>query len=122
MNQRAAVIAVVDDDPQVLESLQELLESAGFAPRTFSSAAALLAAGLTEVDILITDIGMPDMDGFELQACVEENYPHIPTFLISGRHEKSDRKSSRHDMRILRKPFDGHALLEAIRRALATHS
>ncbi len=121
MNQRAAVIAVVDDDPQVLESLQELLESAGFTPRTFSSAAALLAAGLAEVDVLITDIGMPDMDGFELQACVEETHPHISTFLISGRHEKSDRKSSRTD-KILRKPFDGHALLESIRRALATHS
>ncbi|CUX52057.1 FixJ family two-component response regulator [Agrobacterium tumefaciens] len=119
MSPGAPVIAVVDDDPQVLESLQELLESAEFIPRTFSSGAALLAAGLAEVDVLITDIGLPDMDGFELQSCVEDHYPHVPVFLISGRHEKSDRKSLQPERHILRKPFDGNALLEAIRQALA---
>ena len=119
MKPGAAVIAVVDDDPQVLESLQELLESAEFIPRTFSSGAALLVEGMADIDVLITDIGLQDMDGFELQACVEGHYPHIPVFLISGRHEKLYRESFGPERPVLRKPFDGNALLEAIRQALA---
>lgn len=74
---------------------------------------------MADIDVLITDIGLQDMDGFELQACVEGHYPHIPVFLISGRHEKLYRESFGSERPVLRKPFDGNALLEAIRQALA---
>ena len=42
MSERRRMIAVVDDDPRVLESLEELFESAGYTVRTFSSARALI--------------------------------------------------------------------------------
>src|SRR5262245_7374194 len=62
-----SLIAVVDDDRTVLESLEMLLESAHYTARVFDSAAALLESGcLAEIDCLISDIAMPSMGGFEL--------------------------------------------------------
>ena len=64
---RRSVIAAVDDDQRILRSLELLLESADYDVRLFSSATALLeSGGLREIDCLISDIGMPVMDGFEL--------------------------------------------------------
>ena len=75
MHNEKPIIAVVDDDPRLLESLEELLDSAGFATRSFSSASDLLDQGLSDVDILITDIGMPGMNGFELRDLVKASRP-----------------------------------------------
>src|SRR3546814_7076383 len=56
MKENKCLVAIVDDDPRLLESLEELLESAGYSACSFSSASALLAKGLSDVDLLITDI------------------------------------------------------------------
>lgn len=113
-----SVVAVVDDDPRVLESLEELLESAGHAARTFSSARNLLnSTALAEIDCLITDIGMPGMDGFELQRVMSEKRPELPVILITGRHEIAELSQAKHN-RFFRKPFDTRALLAAIGDAL----
>ena len=90
MNNRRPLVAIVDDDPRLLESLEDLLESAGFAARSFPSAGALLRRGLSDVDLLITDIGMPGTNGFELRDLVKEARPELPVFLITGRHEIAD--------------------------------
>lgn len=110
------VVAIVDDDPRLLESMEDLLESAGYAAYSFSSAGALLANGLWGVDVLISDIGMPDMDGFELCNLVKEARPDLPVFLITGRHEKADR--GRGNNLFFRKPFDARVLLTAVEDAL----
>jgi FixJ family two-component response regulator len=112
------VIAIVDDDLRVLASLVELLESAGYETRSFVSGEALLAAGLNGVDVLITDVGMPGADGFELRDLVRRANPELPVFLITGRHEIADQDRARGIGAFLRKPFDGHALLVALRAAL----
>jgi FixJ family two-component response regulator len=114
------MIAVVDDDPRLLESLQELFESAGYVARTFSSAKALTDAGLSGIDCLITDIGMPAMDGFELHDVVKKERPGLPVFLITGRHEIGDRQraSAKDISGFFRKPFDGPTLLAAVGNAL----
>jgi FixJ family two-component response regulator len=60
---RRLVIAVVDDDRSVLESLEMLLASAEYDVRSCSAATALLESGtLREIDCLISDVGMPVMD------------------------------------------------------------
>jgi FixJ family two-component response regulator len=112
------VVAIVDDDPRVLASLVELLESAGYEIRSFISGEALLASGLKGVDVLITDIGMPGPDGFELRDLARRENPQLPVFLITGRHEITDRDRASGIGGFLRKPFDGHALLAAVRDAL----
>ncbi|MFB9947616.1 response regulator [Rhizobium puerariae] len=113
------VVAIVDDDPRVLASLVELLESAGYGTRSFLSGEALLALGLEGVDVLITDIGMPGANGFELRELVRQTNPELPVFLVTGRHEIADQDRARGIGGFLRKPFDGHALLAAVRDALS---
>lgn len=112
------VIAVVDDDPRILESLQDLLESAGYRVLLHSSAASLLASDLSRIACVITDVGLPTTDGFALRDRVLQRRPELPVFLISGRR---DLASGSHP-RFFRKPFDGPALLVAIETALPLSS
>jgi FixJ family two-component response regulator len=122
VSERNRMIAVVDDDPRVLESLENLFESAGYVARMFSSAKALIDAGLSDIDCVITDIGMPAIDGFALHDLVKTARPDLPVFLITGRHEIGDQqRASAKDIRgFFRKPFDGPALLAAVDEALRT--
>ena len=118
------VIAVVDDDPRVLESLENLFESAGYTVATFSSGQSLLTSGLSNINCLITDIGMPGMDGFELLDIVKKTRPKLPVFLLSGRHEIGDqhRATGKDIGGFFMKPFGGQDLLAAIDQTLAdTH-
>ena len=108
------VVAVVDDDPRLLESLEELLESAGYVARSFSSARQLLISGLSGLDVLITDIGMLGMNGFELRDLVKRTRPELPVFLITGRHEIADQSRAQGISGFFRKPFDAQALLAAV--------
>jgi len=111
------VVAVVDDDPRLLESMEDLLESAGYTARTFSSAASLIGR-LAGIEVLITDIGMPGMNGFELRDLVRETRPNLPIFLITGRHEIVDQDRAKGVSGFFRKPFDAQALLGAVSEAL----
>lgn len=118
MHRRRPAIAVVDDDPRVTESLEDLLESAGYAVCCFSSAEAFLACDLSDVDVLITDIGLPNVDGLELRNIVMRLRPSLSVFLITGRHEIADQTRARGITGFFRKPFDGKALLSAISEAI----
>jgi FixJ family two-component response regulator len=113
------VVAVVDDDPRILESLENLLESAGYMACSFSSAKLLLINGLAGLDLIITDIGMSGMDGFELRDMVKKARPDLPVFLITGRHEIADQDRAQGASGFFRKPFDSQALLAAIGGALS---
>jgi FixJ family two-component response regulator len=117
---RRPIIAVVDDDPRVLESLENLFESAGYIVRTFPSGASLLTAGLSSIDCLTADIGMPGMDGFELLDIVKKVRPKLPVLLLTGRHEIGDQhRVTRNNISgFFRKPFSGQDLLAAIDQAL----
>jgi DNA-binding response OmpR family regulator len=116
------VVAVVDDDHRTLESLADLLEAAGYDVRLYTSGKMLWTrGGLSDIDCLISDIGMPDMDGFELRRLALSERPELPVILITGRPELRAQDSSNieHD-RYFEKPFDGRQLLAAIRAALGT--
>jgi FixJ family two-component response regulator len=118
VSKKRPVVAIVDDDPRVLESVEDLLESAGYAACSFSSAESMLMSGLSGLDVLITDIGMPGMDGFELRDLAKKARPELPVFLITGRHEITDQDRAQGISGFFRKPFDAPALLEAVGEAL----
>jgi FixJ family two-component response regulator len=118
VSNQSPVVAIVDDDPRLLESLQDLLESAGYAARSFSSVESLLASGLSGVDVIIADIGMPGTDGFELRDLVKRVRPELPVFLVTGRHEIADQNRAQGVSGFFRKPFDAPALLAAVDNAL----
>ena len=114
-------IAVVDDEPRILESLKNLLESADYAVRSFASAAALLESDcLAEIDCLISDIDMPVMDGFELLRVAHTARPELPVILITGHPEMLNRLPAigPGHYRFFKKPFDGQELLTTVSDAL----
>jgi FixJ family two-component response regulator len=111
------IVAMVDDDRRILESLESLLESAGHRARLFESAAGLLASGaLAEIDCLISDIDLPSIDGFELARRVHAARPDLPVILITGHPELADRlpPTGPGYCRLFMKPFDGQQLLAAV--------
>lgn len=124
MSARTHTIAVVDDDERGQQSLENLLQSAGYEVRLFGSPAALLDRDLFEFDCLITDIGMPGMDGFQLRDAVKVVRPDLPVFLVTGRHEIGDqqRALSADIAGFFCKPFDGRALLVAVAGILSHRS
>lgn len=113
-------MAVVDDDPLILESLQDLLESAGHVVRPFSSAEALLQSdALQGVHCLISDIAMPGMDGMQLRTSVAVSHPGLPVILMTGRHELAEQqRAAAPRSYVFVKPFDADALLAAVASAL----
>lgn len=120
MNERKRTVALIDDDPRVLDSLENLFESAGYEIRKFSSANSLIDAEWSDVDCLITDIGMPSLDGFALHDLVKKTRPDLPVFLITGRDIGGDQERALVSgvSGFFRKPFDGPALLGAVDDAL----
>jgi FixJ family two-component response regulator len=114
------MVAVVDDDHRTLESLADLLEAEGYDVRPYSAATMVSTrGGLNEIDCLISDIGMPDMNGVELRRLAVSERPELPVILITGRPELRAQYSSIIEPgRYFEKPFDGQQLLAAIRAAL----
>jgi FixJ family two-component response regulator len=112
------VVAVVDDDPRILESLRELLEPAGYDVRVHASASSLLANDIVSVDCIITDVGMPAIDGFELRRRAKQLRPDLPVFLISGRSDFTEPPTASEPASVFPKPFHGPTLLTAIANAV----
>src|SRR5580765_7905823 len=118
---RRSVVAVVDDDPGMLQSIESLLNSADYEARLFSPATALLESDdFPDIDCLISDVAMPVMDGVELARAVQAARPALPVILVTGRPDLLHR--SRLDQlgqhRVFKKPFDGQELLTAVARML----
>ena len=115
------VVAVVDDDPGILRSLASLLESADYRVRLFASGAALLDSScLAEIDVLVSDIDMPGVDGFELLRQLHAARPDLPVVLITGYPETIKRLPAQQagNPRVFTKPFRGPELLAAISEAV----
>jgi FixJ family two-component response regulator len=115
------VVVGVDDDFRVRESIESLLESAGYATRVFASAEEFLQSGtLAAATCLVTDVRMREMDGIELQRRIRLEHPKLPVIFISAHHDEKTRRRALDDGAVgfLYKPFDGVALLEAIKVAL----
>jgi FixJ family two-component response regulator len=115
------IVAVVDDDSAVLDSVQDLLESGGFSVRSFLSAEEFLQGdALQLIGCLISDIQLPGMDGWALEAVVKDRRPLLPTILITAHGDLDQLRSVEGEHRAARlafmKPFDGRQLLEAVER------
>jgi FixJ family two-component response regulator len=116
------IVAIVDDDPRIRESLESLLESAGLRTRVFSLAEDFLhGALLAETSCLITDVRMPKMDGLELQRRVRLERPELPVIFITAHHEEriEQRAFAQGATLFVRKPFDADELLRAIKSTVS---
>jgi FixJ family two-component response regulator len=114
-------VIVVDDDPQIRESLESLLKSAEFGAVAFPSAAdALESAILAEASCVVTDVRMPGMNGLELQRRIKRDYPKLPIILITAHRDEEVRQSALSEgaVDLLLKPFDPNDLLRSIQVAI----
>jgi two-component system, LuxR family, response regulator FixJ len=115
------VIAIIDDDEAMQESLRDLLESAGLVARCFGSAEEFLASGLQrQAGCLITDMLMPKMSGLQLQARLKDEECDIPIIFITAYGDVGMRIQAMREgaVEFLAKPFDHQRLLNTVRGAL----
>src|SRR5262245_14882959 len=120
MPQSHVVIAAVDDDRRVRQSVQSVLESAGYEAVTFESAEAFLKSGtLACVTCVIADVRLPGMDGTELQRRIRRERRQLPVMLTTAHDDDDVRRQALRDgaVAFLVKPFDGGDLLTHIARA-----
>lgn len=88
-------ILIVDDDELVLIALKELLKAENFIVQTFSRGSeALKKLDQEEFDLLILDIIMPEMDGFELcrQIRGKGSHKEKPIIFLTAKNEEEDKK------------------------------
>lgn len=105
-------VLLIDDDPAVCRSLSRLLRSCGFQVLSASSgrqALGLVAAYGDQISIVLSDVQMPGLDGFQLSTQLSESYPVI---LMSG--ALAPQLSG-----VLAKPFMPAELLSRINTALS---
>ena len=122
MPESKPIVFVVDDDLSVREALQSLVGSAGFNVEAFASAQDFLARRRPEgPSCLVLDVGLPDLNGLDLQKRMAEANREIPIVFITGRGDvpTSVRAMKAGAIEFLIKPFSDGDLLDAIQQAIA---
>jgi len=114
------VIALVDDDRNILTSLEMALEAEGFTVRTFTDGSeALKALEREPADLAVLDIKMPRMDGFELLGHLRQRTA-MPVIFLTSKDDESDEllglRMGADDY--VKKPFSQRLLIERIRALL----
>jgi FixJ family two-component response regulator len=122
LDRTSKLIAIIDDDESMQDSLRDLMEAAGLVARCFGSAEEFLESDLhTRAACLILDIHMPKMSGLQLQAELKEEDSNIPIIFITAHGDARMRIRAMREgaVEFLAKPFDHHLLLKRVRAALA---
>jgi two-component system response regulator FixJ len=116
------LVAVVDDDDAVRDSLQFLLETAGFSVTTYHSAPQFLNdAKPGDLSCLVVDQHMPEQTGLQLIARLRDRGMMLPTVLITG-YLSPDLERRARELGVaivLEKPLDDDLLLDFIERSRA---
>jgi FixJ family two-component response regulator len=119
--QTSKLIAIIDDDESMQDSLRDLFESTGLVARCFGSAEEFLESGLhCEAGCLIAEIQMPGMSGLELQARLKEEQCNIPIIFITSNGGARMRIQAMREgaVEFLATPLDYQLLLKTARAAL----
>ena len=117
-------ILVVDDDQTLLKGMLQTIGKMSPTYNLFSAGNGVQALEVLEkhaICMLVTDLRMPEMDGFELLMQVIKNYPDIPVIITTG-HRISEEQETAFEQgafEVLFKPFPMEKLREAIKRGIA---
>jgi two-component system response regulator FixJ len=120
-DQTSKMIAIVDDNESMQDSLRDLIESGGFEAQCFESAKAFLESDLhRRAACLIVDIRMPKMSGLELQARLKQEECNVPIIFITAFDDAELRAQAIKEgaIEFLAKPFDHQLLLKMLRCTL----
>lgn len=116
-------ILIVDDDINILELLQRHLHSLSY--HTYKAVSVKEAVAIlrdTEIDLLITDLKMPEVDGFQLIQFASEHYPNMPKLVVTGYPSVQDALSAIKSGAVdyLVKPFTMEELKQGVLKSLST--
>ncbi|MGQ0660921.1 ATP-binding protein [Sphingosinicella sp.] len=119
---RAVRILVVEDDPRVARATSGALEELGHRAVNAASgeeALALLDGPASDVDLVVTDVMMPEMTGAELAAAIRRRGLNVPILFVTGYVGEAGDADNLAEGDLLRKPFTVAALAEAVENTLA---
>ncbi len=117
-------ILVVDDEPMALKLVQSVLAKRGFDVLTSTSpleALRIFEAKKDDIDLLISDIVMPEMDGTKLASRLVQMNPELPVLFMSGfvtEHEVAQ-AGELEQFAFIRKPFRPQTLVQAVQKMLS---
>src|SRR6185436_14472578 len=109
-------ILLVDDDPFFRSAIKRILQKEGFEiieAGDGTEAYNIVKELDASIDLLLTDVSMPGMDGVQLSQLVTNLYPNMPVLLMTG--NPLDLPKARTGYVVLHKPIRRHTLVEAIR-------
>ncbi len=116
----APLILLVDDDPDIRESLTDLLEYHGYRVDSVSTGAqAIEKAKVDRFSAVILDLGLPDADGIAVLRVLQERVPATPILILTGLDQRA---TALHNgaFAFLLKPWNREELLGVLSRAMAT--
>lgn len=117
----AHTVVVVEDDEDLRLFLRELLVDEGYSVRlTATGAEGLKTIKKIQPDLIILDLGLPDVRGESMCVDIKKNFPHISVIILTGKDKTSDvvRGLNLGADDYLTKPFEGEILLARIKAAL----
>jgi DNA-binding NtrC family response regulator len=121
MLRQSAHLLIADDDPEILTLLEDVLAQKGFQVSTArwgNAAYQQLREG--NFDLLLTDLNMPDLDGFKLLEMMNREQPDLPVLVITSSKSTRDavKAIKKGALDFIEKPFDVEAMLITVEKAL----
>jgi CheY-like chemotaxis protein len=117
------LILVVDDNPSVRTFISSILRHRGFGIENIEANNGVEALRIVrelagKIDLLITDIQMPEMDGVCLARAVKEEFPSIPIIFVSGYSQPDELAKAEEPCAFIEKPFTPKVLVDAVMKCL----
>ncbi|OPX56007.1 two component transcriptional regulator, LuxR family [Oceanospirillum multiglobuliferum] len=125
LQDRTQTIFVIDDDPDVRESLQWLLESVGLQVCTYATALDFLAQCPEDAaGCIVMDVRMPGLSGINAQKKLSEQQINLPVIMISahGSIDMAVTAMTQGALTFIEKPFDDQTLIDHVQTALEQNS
>lgn len=120
---RPMTLLIVDDEPVIVKALQRILRDEGYRVlAALEAEEALRIVAREPVDVVLSDIDMPGMNGLELMARLRRNYPAVVRLVLTGRASLAHAVAAINDgevFRFMTKPWDMDELREVLRQAAA---
>lgn len=119
MSKEEIKILLVDDEKQFVDTLAERLDMRGFSARVAYDGPQALKAVEEPTDVIVLDLRMPGMDGFEVLRSVKKSNPQVQVIILTG-HGGDAEEQTAYRMgayNFLKKPMDIDELLNSIRMA-----
>jgi CheY-like chemotaxis protein len=114
-------VLVVDDEPQVVEMLRELLAELGYTVETAGhGAAALQRVPEFKPDVVLLDLQMPGLSGLQVLEVLRRDHPGLPVVIVTGNTDADVARGTlaRGAFNYLRKPFDFDVLARVVAAAV----